>query len=194
MLALVLVVRRGDKLLILQIMQLLKYYSLITIIFYVKFRFLSRLLLVHGRYSYKRTTKLILYCFYKNMVSAFPLFFFGFFSGFSCMELYDSLLVSTYNVFFTSLPILFIADLDRECTTEEQHAYPELYIPGRLRKGFDLGIFLSWCLVGIRDAVIVFFVPYYALSQNANLSDLATIGTCIYSTAIFVGIFVGIFI
>ena len=33
-----------------------------------QFRFLQRLLLVHGRWSYKRITRVIVYFFYKNVV------------------------------------------------------------------------------------------------------------------------------
>jgi phospholipid-translocating ATPase len=43
-----------------------------------QFRFLSRLLLVHGRWSYMRTSQLILNYFYKNIVWLFVLFWYQF--------------------------------------------------------------------------------------------------------------------
>jgi phospholipid-translocating ATPase len=46
-----------------------------------KFQFLTRLLLVHGRWSYMRTAKLVLNYFYKNMVWIFVLFWYQFDSG-----------------------------------------------------------------------------------------------------------------
>lgn len=49
----------------------------------LKFRFLIRLLLIHGRNSYRRISKLILYSFYKNILLYFTQFWFVFFSGFS---------------------------------------------------------------------------------------------------------------
>ena len=48
-----------------------------------KFRFLKRLLLVHGRWSYLRISMLIQYSFYKNFTFTLPNFYFGFFNGFS---------------------------------------------------------------------------------------------------------------
>ena len=39
-----------------------------------RFRFLARLLLVHGHWCYDRISKLILYFFYKNMVKLFSFF------------------------------------------------------------------------------------------------------------------------
>jgi magnesium-transporting ATPase (P-type) len=46
-----------------------------------QFRFLRRLVMVHGRWNYRRLCKCILYSFYKNIVLTFMLFFYGFYSG-----------------------------------------------------------------------------------------------------------------
>lgn len=47
-----------------------------------QFRFLTRLLLVHGRWCYVRISEMILLYFYKNVVWLFILFWFQFDSGF----------------------------------------------------------------------------------------------------------------
>ena len=46
-------------------------------------RFLERLLLVHGRWSYHRMTLFLGYFFYKNFAFAFTQFLFAFFCGFT---------------------------------------------------------------------------------------------------------------
>lgn len=48
-----------------------------------QFRFLKRLLLVHGRMSYRRISKVILYSFYRNILLYFTQFWFTFVNGFS---------------------------------------------------------------------------------------------------------------
>ena len=48
-----------------------------------QFRFLVRLLLVHGSLSAYRLSRLIKYSFYKNVTFAFMLFYFQFYCGFS---------------------------------------------------------------------------------------------------------------
>ncbi len=48
-----------------------------------QFRYLERLLLVHGRWSYLRTTKFLRYFFYKNFAFTFCQFWFAFYCGFS---------------------------------------------------------------------------------------------------------------
>lgn len=48
-----------------------------------QFKFLQRLLLVHGRWSYLRMCKFLCYFFYKNFAFTMVHFWFGFFCGFS---------------------------------------------------------------------------------------------------------------
>ncbi|XP_048360248.1 phospholipid-transporting ATPase ID-like isoform X1 [Sphaerodactylus townsendi] len=50
---------------------------------FAQFRFLQRLLLVHGRWSYLRMCKFLAYFFYKNFAFTLVHFWYGFFSGFS---------------------------------------------------------------------------------------------------------------
>ena len=50
---------------------------------FAEFRFLSRLLTVHGRYSYMRLSGLIYYSFYKNLTFITVQWWFGFLSAWS---------------------------------------------------------------------------------------------------------------
>ena len=50
---------------------------------YCTCRYLERLLLVHGRWSYHRMTAFLRYFFYKNFAFAFSQFIFAFFCGFT---------------------------------------------------------------------------------------------------------------
>lgn len=54
-----------------------------------EFRLLKRLLLIHGRESYRKNSTVILYNFYKNIVYLVPIFWFGVYSGFSGAFIYD---------------------------------------------------------------------------------------------------------
>uniref|UniRef100_A0ACB8E5T2 ATPase class I type 8B member 4 n=1 Tax=Sphaerodactylus townsendi TaxID=933632 RepID=A0ACB8E5T2_9SAUR len=51
-----------------------------------QFRYLQRLLLVHGRWSYFRMCKFLCYFFYKNIAFTLVHFWFGFFCGFSAQD------------------------------------------------------------------------------------------------------------
>jgi len=71
-----------------------------------QFRFLKRLLLIHGRYDYRRMSKVILYSFYKNIVLTFILFYYLFFTGFSGQSLFSDLVYSAFN-FLCAMPIIW---------------------------------------------------------------------------------------
>ncbi len=66
-----------------------------------QFRFLRSLLLVHGRWDYKRVCKVILYSFYKNIASCLVLFIYCFFNDFSGTTMFESWLGAGWNVIFT---------------------------------------------------------------------------------------------
>lgn len=90
-----------------------------------QFRFLEPLLLVHGRWSYRRMAKVFLYSFYKNVVITFTLFYFNFFTGWSGTSLYESLVYSGFN-FFLGLPIIGIGIFDRCARAPRRPAFVEL--------------------------------------------------------------------
>ena len=53
------------------------------------FKFLWKLVLVHGYWNYNRLAKFIHFFFFKNFVFSLPQFVFGFFNFFSGSPLYD---------------------------------------------------------------------------------------------------------
>lgn len=70
-----------------------------------QFRFLNRLLLVHGAWSYSRLTKLILYSFYKNVCLYVIEFWFAILSVFSGQIVFERWTIGLYNVVsITSYP------------------------------------------------------------------------------------------
>lgn len=64
----------------------------------MQFRYLNRLLFVHGAWSYLRLTKVILYYFYKNVTLFVILFWYTFYNGFSGQILFDRWTLAAYNV------------------------------------------------------------------------------------------------
>ncbi|XP_060057459.1 phospholipid-transporting ATPase ID isoform X8 [Erinaceus europaeus] len=78
-----------------------------------QFKFLQRLLLVHGRWSYLRMCKFLCYFFYKNFAFTMVHFWFGFFCGFSAQTVYDQYFITLYNIVYTSLPVLAMGVFDQ---------------------------------------------------------------------------------
>ncbi|CAK9154288.1 unnamed protein product [Ilex paraguariensis] len=79
-----------------------------------QFRFLERLLLVHGHWCYRRIAMMICYFFYKNIAFGFTLFWFEAYASFSGQPAYNDWYMSCYNVFFTSLPVIALGVFDQD--------------------------------------------------------------------------------
>eukprot|EP00741_Cyanophora_paradoxa_P006811 tig00001042_g6587.t1 len=148
-----------------------------------QFRFLKRLLLVHGRWSYKRITKLILYSFYKNVCLAFTYFWFNVFCGFSGQSLYEGWVSGLYNVLFCSTPVLVMATQDQDTTARTSLQHPELYSRGQENTGFNVKVFWLWALVGVLHSVVVFFLPFSMM--NEPLQEGVALGMWAMGTAVF---------
>ncbi|CAF5066066.1 unnamed protein product, partial [Rotaria magnacalcarata] len=78
-----------------------------------QFKYLERLLLVHGRWSYIRISKFLRYFFYKNFAFTFCQFWFALYCGFSAQTIFDAFFVTCYNIFFTTCPVLVLGVLDQ---------------------------------------------------------------------------------
>ncbi|KAL3981629.1 phospholipid-translocating P-type ATPase flippase family protein [Acanthocheilonema viteae] len=157
-----------------------------------QFRYLRRLLLVHGRWSYFRITKFLRYFFYKNFAFTLTHFWYSFFCGYSAQSIYNPVLIACYNLFFTSLPVLamgiFDQDLDDVCSMK----YAKLYIPGQYNLFFNMRIFIYSVLHGMISSLVIFFVPYGILyngvdSKGRDFNDYSLLAfTCFTSLIIVV--------
>ncbi|XP_071767289.2 phospholipid-transporting ATPase ID [Centroberyx gerrardi] len=130
-----------------------------------QFRFLQRLLLVHGRWSYLRMCRFLCYFFYKNFAFTMVHFWFGFFCGFSAQTVYDQYFITLYNIVYTSLPVLAMGIFDQDVPEQRSLEYPKLYEPGQLNLLFNKREFFICIAQGIYTSVVLFFVPYAVLSS-----------------------------
>lgn len=125
---------------------------------FAKFRFLQRLLLVHGRYSYIRIADVSQYFFYKNVAFITAEVFFAFFSAFSGQTIYDSVLLMLFNIGFTSLPILVHGVLEKDIGEHFCLKYPQLYASlTRASARVSYKTFIGWILSGLWQAFVLFF-------------------------------------
>eukprot|EP01034_Spumella_vulgaris_P026143 gene26144-32677_t len=133
-----------------------------------QFRFLKRLLLVHGRWDYRRICKVVVYSFYKNIVLTMVLFLFAFFSAYSGQSLFDDNIYAMYNIVL-SLPVVAFGIFDRDISEDTLLKYNFLYLSGRKRLDLNVSTVLYSMLQAVIEAVIIFFVPYYAYSTQYDI-------------------------
>ncbi|XP_035707626.1 phospholipid-transporting ATPase ID isoform X1 [Folsomia candida] len=149
-----------------------------------QFRYLERLLLVHGRWSYYRMAKFLRYFFYKNFAFTLTHFWFAFFCGFSAQTVFDPMFIAVYNLFYTSLPVLSIGIFDQDCNDDYCIRYPKLYTPGHLNLLFNKKEFFKSALHGFVTSCVIFLVPYgtyhHAISADGQgLSDHMLFGSAV---------------
>ncbi|KAK6494962.1 phospholipid-transporting ATPase ID-like [Huso huso] len=142
---------------------------------FAQFRYLQRLLLVHGRWSYIRMCKFLNYFFYKNFTFTLVHFWYGFFCGFSAQTVYDEWYITLYNLVYTSLPVLGMSLFDQDVSDRWSLEYPKLYQPGQLNMYFNIGSFIKCLLHSIYSSLILFFIPYGAMydTMRDDGKDLA---------------------
>jgi phospholipid-transporting ATPase len=95
-----------------------------------QFRYLQRLLLIHGRWNYRRISKIILYSFYKNIVLYLSQFWFTLNNGFSGQSYYERWTLGQFNVLFTFFPVIFFGIIDQDVSENLVYQYPQLYEMG----------------------------------------------------------------
>ncbi|CRK86707.1 CLUMA_CG000540, isoform A [Clunio marinus] len=127
-----------------------------------QFRYLERLLLVHGRWSYYRMCKFLRYFFYKNFAFTLCHFWYAFFCGFSAQTVFDPMFISVYNLFYTSLPVLALGVFEQDVSDKHSLEYPKLYTPGLTDALFNTKEFVKSVIHGVFSSLVLFLIPYGA--------------------------------
>uniref|UniRef100_A0A452ZF10 P-type ATPase C-terminal domain-containing protein n=1 Tax=Aegilops tauschii subsp. strangulata TaxID=200361 RepID=A0A452ZF10_AEGTS len=164
--------------------------------FLADFRFLKRLILVHGRYSHNRTAFLSQYSFYKSLSICFiqillshkqshkslfhlQILYFFFCFSYCRTSLFNSVSWMAYNVFYASIPVLTTA-LDKDLSEKTVAQNPEILLycqAGRL-------LIQVLLLVGLVDHYIIPFTFLQFLAIWGNFAAFYyIINFCISSSA-----------
>jgi magnesium-transporting ATPase (P-type) len=132
-----------------------------------EFRFLQRLLTVHGRYNSLRLSNMILYCFYKNFVFITIQWFFGFVNGWSGQLVYEEIFFVAYNVIFTSIPPMIYGLFEKDVPEILLEKYPQLYREVKDGLFWNLEVILGWFFSAIYHSCIIFLIVYYVNFEGA---------------------------
>ncbi|TNN78896.1 Phospholipid-transporting ATPase IC [Liparis tanakae] len=158
---------------------------------FAQFRFLQRLLLVHGRWSYIRMCKFLRFFFFKNFAFTLVHFWYSFFNGFSAQVAYEDWFITLYNLAYSSLPVLLVGLLDQDVNDKLCLKFPKLYLPGQQGSLFNYKNFFISLFHGIFISLIIFFIPYGAFLQTMGQdgeapSDYQSFAVVTASSLIFI--------
>ncbi|KAI1300432.1 hypothetical protein F5Y03DRAFT_364100 [Xylaria venustula] len=135
-----------------------------------QFRFLQRLVLVHGRWSYRRMAEAIANFFYKNMIWTFTIFWYQVWCNYDITYLFEYTYIILFNLIFTSLPPIVIGVLDQDVSDSVSLAVPQLYRRGIERLEWTQSKFWSYMADGLYQSVITFFIPYLVAANTTTIA------------------------
>ena len=152
-----------------------------------QFRFLLKLLLVHGRWFYVRISKYILATFYKEMLFYLTQAMYQGYCGYTGTSLHEQWSLSMFNTLFTSLPVLVMGIFDKDLSAITLLAVPELYTKGQKNGAFSFKLYFGWMFIAVCQAVICYFIPLYiyAWRDGSNIGIFA-LGNLVYTVCIMV--------
>ncbi|AQL03816.1 putative phospholipid-transporting ATPase 7 [Zea mays] len=155
-----------------------------------QFRFLERLLVVHGHWCYKRIAQMICYFFYKNIAFGLTIFYFEAFAGFSGQSVYDDWFMLLFNVVLTSLPVISLGVFEQDVSSEICLQFPALYQQGPKNLFFDWYRILGWMGNGLFSSLAIFFLNlciFYdqAIRAGGQTADMAAVGTTMFTCIIW---------
>ncbi|KAI8894365.1 hypothetical protein BC833DRAFT_605122 [Globomyces pollinis-pini] len=122
-----------------------------------QFRFLRKLILVHGGWAYSRLCKIVLYSFYKNITVYLIQFWFSFDSGFSGQTMFETWTVSMYNICFAFFQPIAIGIFDQYVTSRMLDRYPQLYRSGQVRSFYNDYTFWGWLINSFFHSLILYY-------------------------------------
>ncbi|KAI1841589.1 hypothetical protein JX265_004681 [Neoarthrinium moseri] len=125
-----------------------------------QFRFLQRLLLVHGRWNYVRTAKFVLATFWKEMFFYLPTALYQRYNGYTGTSLYESASLTVFNTLFTSLAVIIPGIWEQDLSAQTLLAVPELYVYGQRNTGLNGMKFIGWMLAAATEGIGVWFVVW----------------------------------
>jgi len=146
-----------------------------------QFSYLQRLLLVHGRWNYRRASKFTIFTFWRNAVQVLCIFYYTLVSGFSGTSIFEDWVRLSFN-FLCSLPVMATGCMDQDITAKTALSNPRQYIWGR--EGLDLN---ATKMVGALASALVHSLIIAGVCWTAypsfvatNAGDYYTFGTMTY--------------
>lgn len=153
-----------------------------------QFRFLTKLLLVHGRWNYVRVCKYTVGTFWKEMLFYLTQAQYQRFAGYTGTSLYEPWSLSMFNTLFTSLPVIFLGVFEKDLAASTLLAVPELYTKGQRNGGFNWTIYLGWMFMAASGAVAVFFCMFGIFGHQVVTNDatLFAMGDMTFSAVVLI--------
>jgi phospholipid-translocating P-type ATPase (flippase) len=151
-----------------------------------QFRFLKRLLLVHGRWNYRRMARTVVYFFNKNIVITALIFFFVTKSAFSGQSAFEEWLYTAYNAVFLFLQPFSLGIFDQDISAHAAMRHPQCYAVGREQRDLNVAVMVRASIRACIEGTILFWCVFTAGEneiwfENGNVAGLFVWGGALYN-------------
>ncbi|CAH0049527.1 unnamed protein product [Clonostachys solani] len=154
-----------------------------------QFRFLQRLLLVHGRWNYVRTAKFIICTYWKEMFFYLSAAQYQRYNGYTGTSLYEAASLTVFNTLFTSLCTICMGIWEQDLQAETLLAIPELYVFGQRNKGLNLQNYVLWMLLAVVEGVICWYGAWagygWIVPSGQDHKSLYSLGQLVFTIGVF---------
>ncbi|KAH7429659.1 hypothetical protein KP509_09G060500 [Ceratopteris richardii] len=140
-----------------------------------QFKFLSKLLLVHGHWNYQRLSYMVLYNLYRNAVFVMMLFWFILQTAFSASSAIFDWNLMFYSLIYTSVPTIVVGIFDKDLSQKTLLSHPPLYGAGQKDESYNNRLFWITMLDTLWQSLVLFYVPLY--TYQVSTIDIWSIGS-----------------
>ncbi|KAJ9647482.1 putative aminophospholipid-translocase [Knufia peltigerae] len=119
-----------------------------------QFCHLTKLLVWHGRNSYKRSAKLAQFIIHRGLIISVCQTMYNIAGHFDPKGLFKDWLLVGYATVYTSAPVFSLV-LDRDVDEQLANLYPELYKELKAGKSLSYQTFFTWVLVSVYQGIII---------------------------------------
>ncbi|KAA1103653.1 hypothetical protein PGTUg99_004464 [Puccinia graminis f. sp. tritici] len=135
-----------------------------------QFRFLTKLLLVHGRWCYIRIADMHANFFFKNIIWTLVLFWYQIYCSFNGSYLFEYTFIMLFNLVFTSLPVGLMGAFEQDLSANASMAFPALYKRGIYGLQYTRLKFWCYMLDGTYQSIVSFWIPYFVYFHSTTVS------------------------
>eukprot|EP01117_Protostelium_nocturnum_P011512 TRINITY_DN4173_c0_g2_i2.p1 TRINITY_DN4173_c0_g2~~TRINITY_DN4173_c0_g2_i2.p1 ORF type:complete len:1099 (+),score=335.10 TRINITY_DN4173_c0_g2_i2:86-3382(+) len=130
-----------------------------------QFSYVSRLLLWHGRNSYKRSARLSQFIIHRGLIISFIQAVFSAIFYFAAIAIYNGWLIVGYSTLFTMAPVFNLV-LDEDVSEEIVFKFPELYKELQKGRALSLKTFFIWTFTSIYQAGTIMILGILLFESN----------------------------
>lgn len=130
-----------------------------------QFKHIGRLLMVHGRNSYKRSAALGQFVMHRGMIISTMQAVFSSIFYFASIPLYQGFLMVGYATVYTMFPVFSLV-LDQDVKPDMALLYPELYKDLTKGRSLSFKTFLIWVLISVYQGGILMYGALVLFDQE----------------------------